>query len=455
MSILRSLLFFLLFCTVVADLSAQRTTLYPQILYRGPNVLTFSRPGGIEKIEIATSRYIVAERTTGFLTECPDTVSIDAIARSVTTSETLSATVYGCDGTTTEFNITTENWTIRPEFTGQVPMGGDSCLSCEIITSNPRFLDSITVTHPDLKVEIDSVRVRSKGFSGYTVTAGYPFKYRVCYQPTRLGFGTDTILLHFRRTSPNGGHTSYTIAKPITWQGIEPEVEEEPEVSEFDPDRPTDPTAFRNVLIPTATTQEVGDWFYGNYGLVGHLFGYVPTDRLTLFAGGAYVPDFIATFRLGTIGGKYEVVRDGQLSVAAGFQVALSSVTDSDIRTIAPYGIASYGTDRTRATLALGYGFKRHTIPTEVFDRNAFVVGIGAGTEIARGWKLNGELASIESSGILPFLITARKFGEKYAIDFGLGINLGGDSDVSFDTLLSGKANSLGIIPYLSGMWTF
>lgn len=455
MQILRSLLFLPLLVTAVGELSAQRTTLYPQILYRGENVLTFTRAGGIEKIEVATSRYIIAERTTGFLTDCPDTVSIDVIARSVTTNETLSATVYGCDGSSTEFNITTENWTIRPEFTGQVELGQDSCLQCEIITSNPRFLDSITVTHPDLTVETDSTRVRSGDFNGYTVTGVYPFKYRVCYQPTRVGFGTDTILLHFRRSSPNGGYASYTIAKPITWQGMEPEVEEEPEVSRYDPDRPIDPTAFRNVLIPSATTQKEGGWFYGNYALAGHLFGYVPTDRLTLFAGGSYVPDFIARFRLGTIGAKYELVRDEKLSVAAGLQVALSSVTDSEIRTIAPYGIASYGTDRSRVTVALGYGFKRHTIPTEVFDRNAFVIGIGAGTEIAEGWKMNGELASIESSGILPFLITARKFGEKYAIDFGLGINLGGDADVSFNSLLSGEANSLGIIPYLSGMWTF
>ncbi len=439
---------------IVSESSAQtfpRTTVYPNILYRGENVLTFSRPGGIERIEIATTRYVIAERSTGFLTECPDSVSIDVTARSVTLSDQLTATVYGCDGKTETIFVSVTPWTIKHEFSGEVPLDRDTCLALRIESGRTMYLDSITATHPNFRVTIPSAPTAD----GYVVVGNVPFRYNLCYAPDELGYGTDTILIHFRRDQPNGGYTTYTIAKPVTWSAVEPFRETPPEKVIPEEPRPIDPTAFRNVLLPTGRSQKEGTWSYGNYGLVGHLFGYGATDRFTLMAGGSYIPDFIARLALGTIGGKYEVVRKGDLSIAGGLQVALSSVTDSDIRTIAPYGVASYGTDRSRVTIALGYGFKQHTIPTEVFDRNAIVFGLGGSTEIGRGWKLNAELAAIESSGILPLLITGRRFGESWAIDFGLGFNLAGDADVAFDSFLSGKAESLPVIPYLSGMWIF
>ena len=441
----------LFFCVEAFAQTFPRTKVYPSVLYRGENLLTFSRPGGIERIEIASTRYIIADKSTGFLSDCPDSVSIDVVARSVTMSDQITATVHGCDGKVETVFVAVNPWTIKHEFSGEVPLDRDTCLALRIESTRMLYLDSITSTHEDFKVTI-----RKPPTDGsYVVVGNIPFRYDLCYTPTRLGYGTDTILIHFAREQPSGGHTSYTIAKPVTWSAVEPYVPE-PEITIVPEEpRPIDPTAFRNVVLPTARSQEEGTWWYGNYALAGHLFGYGATDRLTVMAGGSYIPDFIARLALGTIGGKYEFVRRGDLSVAGGMQVAFSSVTDSDIRTIAPYGIASYGTDRSRVTLALGYGFKQHTIPTEVFDRNAIVFGLGGSTEIGRGWKLNAELAAIESSGILPLLLTGRRFGESWAIDFGLGFNLAGDSDVDFDTFLSGKAESLPIIPYLSGMWVF
>lgn len=453
-----SMILALLLCGV-GGASAQ-TTVYPTELYRGQNVLTFSNPGGIERIEISTTRYIIADPSTGILPDCPDTVNVDVVARSVTNNDELEATVYGCDGSVQRIPVIVERWTILQEFTGSIELGSDTCLQARIESHSfpPRILDSITTTSTDFTVELmtpDSI-LHEPGPDGYVVEPGEPFFYRICYRPTRLGYGTDTILLHFERGRPNGGYTTYTIAKAISWVGVEPPPErrpKEPEVSMED--RPVDPTSFRNILLPTARSLEKGEWFYGNYLIAGHLGGYGVTDRLTVLAGGSFVPDFIARFYLGTIGVKYEVVRQDLFSLAAGAQVAFSSVTDSDIRTIAPYGMASYGDEHRRVTLSAGYGFKRHMTPLEEFDRNAFVFGIGGNMEVGSGWKIAAELATIESSGILPLLITGRRFSNTWAIDFGLGINLAGEAGVSFNDALSGEIENLNIVPFISGMWVF
>lgn len=445
---------------LASGVAEAQTTVYPTELYRGQNVLTFSRPGGIERIEISTTRYIIADKSTGILPDCPDTVNVDVIARSVTNNDELEATVYGCDGSVERVPVNVERWTILQEFTGSIELGADTCLQARIESHSvpPRILDSITTTSPDFTILLmtpDSI-VHQKGPDGYVVEPGLPFYYQICFRPTRLGYGTDTILLHFDRSWPNGGHTTYTIAKTISWVGVEPPPERMPKKPDVAlGDRPIDPTSFRNILLPSARSMEKGEWFYGNYLLVGHLGGYGATDRLTVMAGGSFIPDFIARFYLGTIGAKYEVVRQDLLSIAVGAQVALSSVTDSDIRTIAPYGMASYGDDHRRVTLAAGYGFKRHMTPLEEFDRNAFVFGIGGNVEVGKGWKIAAELATIESSGILPLLVTGRRFGNSWAIDFGLGLNLAGEAGVSFNDALSGEIEHLNIAPYLSGMWVF
>lgn len=446
--------------TSAVDLAAQSVTVYPSELYRGENLLTFTMPGGIERIEIATTRYLIADRSTGILPDCPESVTIDVVARSVTNDDELTATIYGCDGRVDSVTVIVERWTILQEFTGAIEFGSDTCLTprIESFSMPARILDTITVTNPNFTVDLvglDSVPHR-RGPEGYVVRPGVPFFYRVCYTAREIGYGTDTILLRFRRVEPSGPHTHYTIAKVISWAGVEPEggIVEEPEEPTL-VDRPVDPTPFRNILIPSARSVPQKGWFYGNYLLAGHLAGYGATDRLTLLAGGSFVPDFLARFYLGTLGVKYEVVRDGDFSLAAGLQVAFSSVPESDIRTIAPYGIATYGDDRSAVTVAAGYGFKRHFTPLEEFDRDAFVFGLGGNHEVGSGWKIAAELATIESSGILPLLVTARRFGDAWAIDFGLGMNLAGEAGISFNDALSGEIESLNIVPYLSGMWVF
>lgn len=445
----------LLLISIPSMLLAQGVSVYPTELYRGQNVITIKHPAGIERVEIASTRYIESESSTGFLSDCPDSINIEAGVLSVTSGEKLELTIYGCDGSLVSRSLTTQNWTILHEYTGDVELTTDTCLSCRIEGGGIRWLRDIETTNPDLVVRINQIKIDDR----YLIDGIRPFRYEVCYTPSRLGRGVDTILIHLERDQPNGGYEVQTIAKPISWAGVPPEgpiAGFDAEISKTDAIPPlVDPTPFRNIVMPSAESLPKGEWFYGNYMVVGHLAGYGATDRLTILAGGSFVPDFISRLYLGTLGARYQVVREGGFSAAAGLQVAFSSATDSDIRTIAPHGLLSYGNDSHRATIGVGYGFKRHVIPAETFDRDALVLAVGFNTEIGRGWKLAAEYASIESSGIAPLLVTGRHFGERWAIDFGLGFDLAADNVLFFNDAVSGEIEELSILPFLSGIWRF
>jgi len=290
----------------------------------------------------------------------------------------------------------------------------------------------------------------------WLVRGGYDFDYEVCYRPKSVGTWTDSIYLYLQREYPSGGLDYYRIDKPITLTAVEPAIDS----AMLQPPKPKlppleDPTTFRNILMPSSETLEQGEIFYGNYMIAGNLAGYGVTDKLTVMAGGIFVPDFIQRLYLGTVGVKYEVLRTGDLAAAVGGNYALSSAVDSDISTIAPYVVGTFGDVHRQITVGLGYGFKRHVTPLETFDRNALTLAVGGNLTFTRGWKITAEVYSIESSGVAPMIVTFRKFTEKFALDFGLGVDLNKGSDVLFNDFLSGEVKELSIAPVLSGMWVF
>ena len=433
--------------------SAQSYTVYPSTLYSGENVLTIYSPRGIERVSLTTTSNVIVRSSPGFLRDCPDSVQVRLYVSSVTSEEAAVLSIFECDGSYDTRTIPSEDWTIRHEYTGKVEVGSDTCLPCFVESTSPRILDSIVVHNPSVRVEIQERPYRK----GYRVVGGLPFRYNICYRPEREESVTDTNYLHFKREEPNGGFDSYVITKPITLQGRLPDVPVSREDTVSVPLLPPlrDPTTFRNIVMPTAESPGRGAIFYGNYMVVGSLAGYGLTDRLSLLGGGVFVPEFISKLYLGTIGGKFEFVRSGKLRGAVGAQYAFSSSEDSDISTFAPYVVGSFGDHDHRISIALGYGLKRHITPLETFDRNALTVAVGGNTTIARGWKLAAEWYGIESSGVSPLVVTARRFTNSFAFDFGLGFDLSEGSDVLFKDAFSGEITKLSIAPVLSAMWVF
>ena len=440
-------------CGVSSALYSQSIEVDPPVLYNGENVITIRSSQGIERIAPSPTRNVRVETSLGFLRGCPNSVVVRAFVASPSTDETLNLTVYLCDGSIKIANIQNRKWTIRHEYTGKVELGADTCIDCFIESTVGMFLDSISVSASGLRVEIPALRA---GHGKYQVRGGKRFPYQVCYRPEREERLTDTILLHFQRDFPGGGLESYVIQKPITLEAVLPPPPPEPEKI-AKPALPAlrDPTTFRNIVMPTAESPAKGSLFYGNFIVVGSVGGYGLSDRVSLLGGGVFVPGFIGPLYVGTLGLKYEFFRTDNFRAAAGGQVAFSSTEDSDIRTIAPYVVSSYGNAEHRLTAVLGYGLKRHVTSLETFDRNALTFAIGGNTTVTRGWKLAAETYIIETSGIAPLLISARSFNNSFAFDFGLGIDLVGGSEIIFTNGLSGEIEHLAIAPFLSAMWVF
>jgi WD40 repeat protein len=219
----------------------------------------------------------------------------------------------------------------------------------------------------------------------------------------------------------------------------------------------TDPTTFRNIVVPNAIVPPRGSVVLGSYDALGLMAGYVPIDNLMILAGGSIpLPDdwggvkgsMYASY---SIGAKYGVKVGEKIGVAVGYQWG-SSIYDQDVTAdrlesritfSAPYGALSYGTDDARGSITAGYAFKHHTtIAAGEFDRNALVLALGGDYRIGRSWKIAAEGIMMETLDYAPIAVTARWFGERYALEFGLGY-LG-------VTIGSGKAPSFPLAPVVS-----
>lgn len=210
----------------------------------------------------------------------------------------------------------------------------------------------------------------------------------------------------------------------------------------------TDPTTHRIVLLPTARSIDEGRIAVSNYEVAGWLVGYGATDRLTLLAGGAYIPSFIDRNIVVTAGGRYEIVREDYTRVAVGVQGSYSRSNASEILVGSPYMTASIGDDDQRGTLAVGYSWRHHApLDTIVapFNREALAVGIGGDYRIGYHWKIAAEAMYIEESSYQPIDIVVRYFGRNFAIDAGIGMDLG----------LDGERGDEGIVPVLSATWVW
>ncbi len=432
------------------------TDYYPaEDLYPGRNVVTITNPHGIDQIRFDATAHTRVEIPS--FDGCPTRVDVTVWIDDPTTEERLQLVVYDCNGDFDTKWMRAENWTIVHENLGRVHLGEDTCIQAAVSTTSRHVIDSIVTTNPDVSTVVLTTE------RPWVADARHPLPYRICFHPQSLGRREAFVRLYVHRTYPNGGLSEYTIDKPVTVEGL-PEVVSPP--SPILTERPAapalppvvDPTTFRTIAMPTGETLAHGRGFVANYDLAGWLAGYGVTDRLMLLGGGAFVPDAISRLRLATLGVKYNVLSAGDLLATVGFQAAISSTSESDISVAAPYLVVSYGDRRNRLTAGIGYSWKHHvTVEGGAFDRNAAAFAVGGDVTIARGWKLAAETYAIESSGILPVMLTARWFGEHHALDFGFVIDVSADNGTSIrgTGLLSGEITNVPLAPVVSFVWVW
>ncbi len=210
----------------------------------------------------------------------------------------------------------------------------------------------------------------------------------------------------------------------------------------------TDPTTHRAVLMPTARSVDSGRLFVANYDGAGWMAGYGLDDRTTLLGGFAYVPEFISYNLVLTAGARRELIREDNFRVAAGAQFNFSRTDLSSILLAAPYAVASLGDDDQRLTAGISYTW-RHHIPADsmpAFDKTAIAVGLGGDYRFARHWKAAAETYVIQDASVQPLVLTLRYFDHRFAIDAGVGFDLG---------LIGPARSGMRVAPVISGTYVW
>lgn len=412
---------------------------YPTVLYPGQNVVSLYLPEGIGSVYLVATAGLsaISPTTKG----CPQRMDLSVLARPQTGDEELQIVLTGCAGSVNTYTLKMESWGVVDKATGTIELGRDTCLGTRAFSTDDVTIDSILVFRPTLKVKLPAPK------SGpWKINAGDSLDFFFCYTPTVVENFTDSIKYYIKREQPNGGFYEYVLKTKIFGHSVkrdrtQPEHTIQPSVA--------DPTTFRNILMPSGLSLAKGRWFVASYEVVGLLAGYGLTRDLTVMAGGAVAPsNTTKPAVLGTVGGKFQCIRWDRFDCALGGQFGYTSNGSSRIRLLAGYGVASYGSNQARVSLAGGYAWKHHSNDTAGFDKNAYTLAFGADYLLQagsqNGWKLAGEAYLIESSGLFPVAFTVRYFTGHLAVDAGVGVNLTKDSQ--------GKYN---IVPALSAIWTW
>jgi hypothetical protein len=438
------------------------TRYYPEEIYRGENVVTITNADGIDRIRFRSSAgvHVTLPRVMG----CPTTIDVRVVLDNATEKESVTFLVNDCKGGFASSTLESDNWSVFEHTIGPLAVGADTCTEAQVSVneglvddatqkvSYGKQIDSIVSNDRDVRVVLPP---KERGI--WEARYGRPLFYQICYAPSRADTFTTFVRLYVKRRQPNKGLTNYELEKPVTLRSFVPPPPKpvEPEISAVPAVPPlVDPTTFRNVVMPTAETLAKGEFFGGNFDVAGWLGGYGITDDLMVMGGGAFIPEFIQQVTVGTIGAKYRAVNTGLVQASVGMQYAYSS-SETNISVFAPYGVVSVGTRAYRISIAGGYSWKHHTTPLAEFDENASIVSVGGDVTVRRGWKLAAETYFIEKSGLRPFTLTSRWFGERLAFDLGLIVDLEGTSGVEGNGTLSGKIQHVRAAPLLSLVMIF
>jgi len=279
----------------------------------------------------------------------------------------------------------------------------------------------LTLTSYTINNNTDSVFALPPFKTPSTIASGSPIYLDVTFKPKLVGTYSVNLLLTFAEL--NDPVVVTIIGHGDTLSG--PSY--------------TDPTTFRTIALPSSIIPPAGTITTGVYDVVGLQAGYSITDNVMLIGGG--VPPLRKTWLGGDaadesqafaysigIKGGYRI--DSLWTLAGGYQWGQSRYdllatdgVDSRITFNALYATVGFGNDDSRATLYLGYAFKKHTtIEQGIFDADATIFGGGFDYRIARRWKLCSEIVFMRTMTFVPVTITARYFGETYALEAGVTI---------------------------------
>lgn len=463
----------LLLLALLTSSAEAQITIMPPELYSSSNVITVRAPNGIREISVVNTRNISVTGA-GPVTGCPRTATITAFVATADQDARLAVTVIDCQGRSQRRVIEMRQplWSLDQVNMGTVEEGSTRCATFHISTGGSvDYVDSITVADPRVTLRLPTrtpTRLRPEQL----------YEYTVCFVADKPGVYRFPVTTWMRRAYPSGGYTTYPVSDTGMIRVVrKPEViaprdtvRREPErIPERVPARRepvieepvTDPTTFRSVAVPNAIIPKAGSIVLGSYDFLGLIAAYVPIDNVMILAGGALpTPDDWTGVR-GDMFGAYSIgLKVGlpigeRLNIAAGYQWARSifdqaitvDTLESQITLSAPYAAISFGDDNSRISATFGYAFKHHVIPTGEFDVDAAIVAIGGDRRIGNNWKVAGEVAYMETLGVLPIVGSFRYFTNSYALDLGVAF-------VGI-TLDDGAPPKIPLLPVISGVFVF
>lgn len=201
----------------------------------------------------------------------------------------------------------------------------------------------------------------------------------------------------------------------------------------------SDPTTFRTIALPSSIVPSAGTVTTGVYDVLGLQAGVSITDNIMVIAGavsplrkswiGADAVDETQVYAY-SVGAKFGARIDSLWTLAGGYQwgrsvydrVAFVGI-ESRITFNTLYATVGFGNDDSRASLYVGYAFKQHTtIEQGTFDADATILAAGYDYRIARHWKICSEVVFMRTMTFVPVTITARYFGETYALEAGVTV---------------------------------
>lgn len=199
-----------------------------------------------------------------------------------------------------------------------------------------------------------------------------------------------------------------------------------------------DPTTFRSIILPTAVVPPAGTITLGVYDAAGYALTASLTNNIAVLVGGTVpfsnqwigVDESAASTQLAwSAGAKCGWNLDTNLIIGGGLQHGMShydrigtpELVESRITFTAAWATLGVGTDDSRLNLYAGYAFKDHnTAFTGRFNADATIMGLAYDARIARSWKICSEAFFMRTLPFVPITVTARYFGESYALEAGV-----------------------------------
>lgn len=444
----------LLFLAAIANLlpavlyaQAGRFSVEPTVVYPGNNVITIDAPAGLDGIRVLGRSANATVEGDGDL-ECERRHTLRVFVESAHLPVEVLLELRDCRGNAEMRRLSINTtWTLETKRIGPVRAGSTPCAMFQIRPDDgSEVLDSVTV---------GDARVSLRFFTDlpYRIPPGITYQYQVCFDAAEPGTYRFPIVTWMRRQYPSAGLTNYPVADTAIFV-VAPPLEPEPTVA-------ADPTTFRSVAVPNAVIPPKGRFVLGIYDVFGVVAAYSVSDYLMLLGGGAVpLPDDWGGVRgqmygAASIGAKAGLALAERFDVAVGYQYAKSiydeEVTpgelESEITVSAPWASISYGDDDSRASLTIGYAFKHHVKPLIEFDEDAVILAAGGDYRFANHWKVAGEVAYMQTLGVVPIVATARYFTDTYAIDAGIGF--------AGITVGDGESPAIPILPVLSAVFVF